>query len=87
MGASGKHHQLGQSTKSVLDPSGHLLTTNGGKRYIVITVVAQQTLHTQINTKNSYIHQPLSNPECNSERELKSNIKKKSKKYFAQPFS
>ena len=68
---SGKHHRLGQSNKSVLDPTGHLLTTNGGKRYIVINVVAQQTLHTQIYTKNSYIHQPLSNPECKSERELK----------------
>ena len=49
---SGKLHRLGQSTKSVLDPTGHLLTTNGGKRYIVINLVVQQTLHTQINTMN-----------------------------------
>ena len=49
---SGKHHQIGQRTKSVLDPTGQLLTSNGGRRYIVINVVAQQTLHTQINTMN-----------------------------------
>ena len=68
---SGKHHRLGQSNKFVLDPTGHLLTSNGGRRYIVINVEAQQTLHTQINTKHSYIHQPSSNPDCKRERELK----------------
>ena len=31
MEASGKHHQLGQSTKSALDPTGHLYNNKWGK--------------------------------------------------------
>ena len=71
MEASGKHHQIGQSTKSALDPTGHSYNNKWGNEIYSDSHSSVTYSPQKISTPRIHKHLPLSNPECTSERYLK----------------
>ena len=53
---SGKHHQLGQSTKSVLDPTGHLYNNKWGKEIYSDSHSSVTYSPQTISTQRIHIH-------------------------------